>query len=91
MTTIYGISITQKLESTEIIKETPKQYQLRITKRLSWYGYSTRISKDDPRLAFSPEEALVKFTNKQLGKIARLENEITTLRQRIERAENAVH
>lgn len=73
------------MESIEIIKETPKQYHLK-----KWpSGLIRRVSKDDPMLAFSPQEALEKFESKQLGEIERLKKRILYLDKTIDKASDA--
>lgn len=86
---LYSIDdITQKIESSEVIKETPKQYHLK--------GYlgamSSRVSKSDPMLAFSPEEALEKYEAKQLDRISLLKRQIAYIQDKINKAKtNALH
>lgn len=88
---LYGVNdVTQKVESYEVKREAPKHYHLE-----DHVGALRRrrcISKDDPMIAFSPEEALERYKIKQYIEISILEGKIIFIKDKINKAKiNALH
>ncbi len=88
---LYGVSkVTLVIESEEVTKETSRQFHLETG--LSAYDYKRRVPKNDPMLAFGPEEALEKFEEYQLEIISSIESKIALVKDSITKAKaNALH
>ncbi len=84
---LYTVNdITLEIESRKVIKITPKQYHLK-----GCLGATRmRIPKDDPMIAFTPEEAYAKFETKQMRKIEELKEHIVYIDESIDKASKAL-
>ncbi len=91
---LYGVDVNYltnevEIQSTEVLKETPKTYKVKSF--IDWYGYKQVIHKSDPSIAFSKEVAVKLFIKRQEIKLDRARDEVTRILEKIEEAKGIIY